>query len=45
MKRMMDEISPGQRLGYASSMGVVFGAVLLLISILQIQLSKRAKAD
>lgn len=45
MKRIIDEISPGSRLGYACSMGVVFGMVLLVISLIQIQLSKRVKAD
>jgi ABC-type sugar transport system permease subunit len=45
MKRILDEITPGSRLGYACSLGVVFGAVLLLLSMLQIQLSKRVKAE
>ena len=29
MKRILDEITPGSRLGYACSMGLVFGAILL----------------
>jgi ABC-type sugar transport system permease subunit len=45
MKRILDEITPGSRVGYASAMGVVFGVVLLLVSMVQIQLSKRFKAD
>ena len=45
MKRIIDEISPGARLGYACALGVVFGVVLLLISMVQIQLSKRVKAE
>jgi raffinose/stachyose/melibiose transport system permease protein len=45
MKRIIDEISPGSRLGYACSMGVVFGLVLLVVSMVQIQLSKRVKAE
>lgn len=45
MKRIVDEISPGSRLGYASAMGVVFGAILLLLSMAQIQFSKRIKSE
>ncbi|MCB4756042.1 MAG: sugar ABC transporter permease [Elusimicrobia bacterium] len=45
MKRIIDEISPGSRLGYASAMGVVFGVILLCISIFQIQVSKRTKQE
>jgi ABC-type sugar transport system permease subunit len=45
MKRILDEITPGSRVGYASAMGVVFGVVLLLVSVIQIQLSKRFKAE
>jgi raffinose/stachyose/melibiose transport system permease protein len=45
MKRIIDEISPGSRLGYACAMGVVLGAMLLVISMIQIQLSKKAKAE
>ena len=45
MKRIIDEISPGSRLGYACAMGIVFGVVLLLLSLVQIQLSKRVKAE
>jgi raffinose/stachyose/melibiose transport system permease protein len=45
MKRILDEITPGSRLGYACAMGVVFGAVLLLLSMIQIQLSKRVKVE
>jgi ABC-type sugar transport system permease subunit len=45
MKRILDEITPGSRVGYASAMGVVFGVVLLLVSVVQIQLSKRFKAE
>jgi ABC-type sugar transport system permease subunit len=45
MKRIIDEISPGSRLGYACAMGVIFGAMLLLMSMIQIQISKRSKAD
>jgi len=45
MKRIIDEISPSSRLGSACSMGIVFGLMLLIISFLQIQLSKRMKAD
>jgi len=45
MKRILDEITPGSRLGYASALGLVFGAVLLLLSLVQIQLSKRVKAE
>lgn len=45
MKRIIDEISPGSRLGYACAMGGVFGAVLLVISMVQIQLSRRVKAE
>lgn len=45
MKRILDEITPGSRLGYACSMGLVFGAILLVVSMLQMQISKRAKVD
>jgi ABC-type sugar transport system permease subunit len=45
MKRIIDEISPGSHLGYACALGVVFGAALLIISVIQIQLSKRVKAE
>lgn len=45
MRRIIQEISPNSRLGYACSMGVVFGLMLLVVSILQIQLSKRVKAE
>lgn len=45
MKRILDEITPGSRMGYASAMGVVFGAVLLVVSMLQIQLSKWFKME
>ncbi len=45
MKRILDEITPGSRVGYASAMGVVFGAVLLVVSMIQIQLSKWFKAE
>lgn len=45
MERIINEISPGSRLGYACSMGVVFGVMLLIVSMLQIQISKRVKAE
>lgn len=45
MKRILDEITPGSRVGYASAMGVVFGVVLLIVSVVQIQLSKWFKAE
>ncbi len=45
MKRILDEITPGSRVGYASAMGVVFGIVLLIVSMVQIQLSKWFKAE
>ena len=45
MKRILDEITPGSRLGYACSMGLVFGAILLVVSMLQMQISKRAKVE
>ncbi len=45
MKRIIDEISPGSRLGYACAMGLVFGAILLLVSMLQLSFSKRVKAE
>jgi raffinose/stachyose/melibiose transport system permease protein len=45
MKRILDEITPGSRLGYASAMGLVFGAILLVVSMLQMQISKRAKVE
>jgi ABC-type sugar transport system permease subunit len=45
MKRILNEITPGSRLGYACSMGIVFGAFLLILSMIQIQLSKRVKAE
>lgn len=45
MKRILDEITPGSRLGYACSMGLVFGVVLLVVSMLQMQISKRAKVE
>ncbi len=45
MKRIINEISSSSRMGYACSMGVVFGLILLVVSMLQIQLSKRVKAD
>ncbi len=45
MKRILDEITPGSRVGYASAMGVVFGIVLLIVSVIQIQLSKWFKAE
>lgn len=45
MKRILDEITPGSRLGYASALGLVFGAILLVVSMLQMQISKRAKIE
>ena len=45
MKRIINEISSSSRMGYACSMGVVFGLILLSVSMLQILLSKRVKAD
>lgn len=45
MKRILDEITPGSRVGYASAMGVVFGVVLLMVSMVQIQLSKWFKSE
>lgn len=45
MKRILDEITPGSRLGYACAMGLVFGAILLVLSFLQMQISKRVKVD
>lgn len=45
MKRILDEITPGSRVGYASAMGVVFGMILLVVSVVQIQLSKWIKAE
>lgn len=45
MKRIINAISPESRLGYACAMGMVFGVVLLILSLIQIQLSKRFKAD
>lgn len=45
MKRIINEISSSSRMGYACAMGVVFGIVLLIVSMLQIQLSKRVKAE
>lgn len=45
MKRILNEITPGSRLGYACAMGLVFGAFLVILSMIQIQLSKRAKVD
>lgn len=46
MTRIINEIGrPDSRLGYASTMGVVFGVVLLLLSLVQIQISRRVKAD
>jgi len=45
MKRILDEITPGSRLGYACAMGLVFGAVLLILSFLQMQISKRVKVE
>ncbi len=45
MKRIINEISSSSRMGYACSMGVIFGVILLVVSMLQIQLSKRVKAD
>lgn len=45
MKRVINAISPESRLGYACAMGIVFGVVLLLISLVQIMLSRRVKAE
>jgi ABC-type sugar transport system permease subunit len=45
MKRIIYEISAMSRMGYACAMGVVFGFILLLVSLAQIQLSKRVKAE
>ncbi len=45
MKRIMNAISPESRLGYACAMGIIFGVMLLILSLIQIQLSKRFKAD
>ncbi|MFN0118564.1 MAG: carbohydrate ABC transporter permease [Elusimicrobiota bacterium] len=45
MKRILNEITPGSRLGYACAMGLVFGGFLLILSMIQIQISKRVKAD
>lgn len=44
MKRMLDEIGQA-RLGYACAMGLVFGFILFAISMIQLQVSKRVKAD
>jgi raffinose/stachyose/melibiose transport system permease protein len=45
MKRILNEITPGSHLGYACAMGVVFGAFLLILSMIQIQLSKRVRVE
>ena len=44
MKRIIDSIGSG-RLGYASAQGVVFGIILFIVSMTQIQLSKKVKVD
>lgn len=45
MKRIINAMTAESRLGYACAMGMVFGGVLLILSLIQIQLSKRFKAD
>ena len=41
--RIMASMLGSSRLGYACSQGIVFGLVLLTVSLLQLQLTKRAK--
>lgn len=45
MKRIINMISDSSRMGYACSMGLVFGAILLVVSMIQMLISKRLKAD
>lgn len=45
MKRILEEITPGSQVGNACAMGVVFGLILLIVSVLQMQFSKWSKAD
>lgn len=43
--RIYHALHASRKFGYASSMGVVFGIILLILSLGQIQLSKRLKQD
>lgn len=43
--RIFTALVASSRFGYACTMGVVFGAVLLAVSMVQIKLSKKLKAD
>jgi ABC-type sugar transport system permease subunit len=45
MFTIIREMTSHGRLGYASCMGVVFGAILVVVSLLQLYVAKRAKAD
>jgi len=45
MTRIIAKMLGSARFGYACSMGVVFGAILLTLSLLQIQISKRSRVD
>jgi len=45
MTRIIAKMLGSGRFGYACAMGVVFGLVLLFLSLIQIQISKRVRAD
>ena len=44
MKRILNEITQSN-LGYACAMGLVFGAFLLILSAVQILISRRSKVE
>lgn len=45
MFTIIRELTGNQRYGYASCLGVVFGFILVMVSVLQLQVAKRAKVD
>jgi ABC-type sugar transport system permease subunit len=45
MTRIIAKMLGSARFGYACALGIVFGLVLLTLSLIQIQISKRVRAD
>jgi raffinose/stachyose/melibiose transport system permease protein len=45
MTRIIAKMLASARFGYACALGIVFGLILLLLSLVQIQISKRVRAD
>jgi len=45
MFTIIRELTENHRFGYAASLGVVFGFILVFVSLIQLQLAKRVKAE